>query len=96
MNAFNHTSGKYYSIDGANIYYEITGNKEGPVILLLHGGCGSMEDFTPVLPMLPDQYSVIGVDSRGHGKSTMGNAKLTYERIQKDVKGLYNTCRLKN
>ena len=88
MSAFDHTSGKYYNIEGADIYYEIKGSKTGPVILLLHGGCGSMEDFGPMMPMLDKKYCIIGVDSRGHGKSTMGNKKLTYERLQKDVEGV--------
>jgi pimeloyl-ACP methyl ester carboxylesterase len=88
MNVLDHISGKYHNTEDANIYYEITGNENGPVVLLLHGGFGTMEDFNAILPMLTDKYCVIGVDSRGHGKSTLGSKKLSYECLQKDIESL--------
>jgi pimeloyl-ACP methyl ester carboxylesterase len=88
MNAFNHAIGKFYNTGDANIYYEITGNREGPVILLLHGGFGTIEDFNSILSMLNEKYCVIGVDSRGHGKSSLGTQKLSYEIMQNDVQSL--------
>jgi pimeloyl-ACP methyl ester carboxylesterase len=87
MKVFDHTSGQYFTND-ARIYYEATGNPNGPVLLLLHGGFGTLADFNPVIPMLDEKYSVIGVDSRGHGKSILGSETLTYGRIQKDVEKL--------
>jgi len=96
MNIFNHQVGKYHQIDGADIYYEITGQSGAPIILLLHGGFGSMEDFNSVIPILTEKYNVIGVDSRGHGKSTTGGKKLTYERLQKDVESLLLKLDIKN
>ncbi|MDB5133906.1 MAG: putative hydrolase, alpha/beta fold family [Mucilaginibacter sp.] len=88
MNAFNHIIGKFYNTGDANIYYEITGNKEGPVILLLHGGFGTIEDFNPIMPVLNEKYCVIGIDSQGHGKSSLGTKKLSYEIMQKDIQSL--------
>ena len=54
-------------------------------MLLLHGGFGSIEDFNGLLPALSGDFRVIGIDSRGHGRSTLGSKTLTYEEIQKDV-----------
>ncbi len=71
--------------DGANIYYEVTGNENSPALLVLHGGFGNLEDFNIVLPELESEFKVIGVDSRGQGKSTLGKQALSYEQIQKDV-----------
>lgn len=85
MNNFNHMSGTSVDIDGIEIYYEITGNENAPVLLLLHGGFGNIEDFNVILPDLNKQFKIIGVDSRGHGKSTLSPEPLTYERLQKDV-----------
>ncbi len=89
MKLFDHISGTHFILkDGAKLYYEIIGQEGDPVILFLHGGFGSIEDFKPLLSMLNKRYRVIGVDSRSHGKSTSGSEELTYECIQKDIESL--------
>jgi len=85
MKGFDHDSGEYLDIDGAKIYYEIKGKEDGPALLLLHGGFGTMEDFNVILEELLLEYKIIGIDSRGQGRSTPGLHELTYERIQEDV-----------
>jgi pimeloyl-ACP methyl ester carboxylesterase len=85
MRRFEHRSGSYIEIDGAKIYYEETGNKSGHPLLPLHGGFGSIEDFNDIIPRLSQNFRVIGIDSRGQGKSTIGATVLTYERIEKDL-----------
>ena len=82
---FNHETGHSIEIEGAEIYYETIGNKEAPPLLLLHGGVGTIEDFNSLLPSLAAQFHVIGVDSRGHGRSTLGSSGLTYQRLERDV-----------
>ena len=88
MSTFSHTSGIHLSVGNANIYYEVTGNPEGPVLVFLHGGFCTMETFNGVLPAFAENYKIIGVDTRGHGKSTLGSEALTYERIEKDVEAV--------
>jgi pimeloyl-ACP methyl ester carboxylesterase len=85
MRTFDHSSGEYVDIDGARIYYEVTGNEDGPALLVLHGGFGNLEDLNSILPDLSKEFRVVGIDNRGQGKSTLGSKALTYERIQKDV-----------
>lgn len=85
MIKFNHNSGEYLNINDANIYYEITGSEDKPVLLFLHGGFGNIEDFNGIFQELDQEYRIIGIDSRGQGKSTLGSKKLTYEQIQQDV-----------
>ncbi|MFC1947932.1 alpha/beta fold hydrolase [Chloroflexota bacterium] len=52
-----------------NIYYEVEG--EGPPLLMLHGLTGSLEGYkeTGFVEALNDEYQVILMDARGHGKS---------------------------
>lgn len=84
--AFSHETGPSIHMDGANIYFEEAGNPHGPPLLLLHGGLGTIEDFNPLLPFgLADENRLIGVDSRGHGRSTLGDSQMTYERLEHDV-----------
>lgn len=85
MKKFDHNSGEYLNIGGAKIYYEVIGNKAGPALLFLHGGFGNIEDINNVLSELLEEFKVIGIDTRGHGKSTLGLQELTYELLQKDV-----------
>ena len=82
---FNHEAGHSIEIEGAEIYYETIGKKDAPPLLLLHGGVGTIEDFNSLAPSLAAQFHVIGIDSRGHGRSTLGSSGLTYQRLEQDV-----------
>ena len=90
MKRFDHNSGDHLDIDEARIYYELTGNENRPALLVLHGGFGNLENFSSILPGLDKEFNVIGIDSRGHGKSTLGVKALTYERIQEDIERVLN------
>lgn len=85
MDTFDHTAGEHLTVDGARIYFEVCGKTDGPPLLFLHGGFGNIEDFNGILPSVSGDFKIIGIDSRGHGKSTLGSEALTYERLQKDV-----------
>ena len=82
---FDHRSGESLLIDGAKIYFEVKGEKQDEPLLFLHGGFGTIEDFNGILPDLERKYRLIGIDSRGQGRSTLGPERLSYERMQKDV-----------
>lgn len=85
MASFDHQHGQHVEIDGARIYYECRGNPNGPALVLLHGGFGSIETFDAIAADLGRVYRLIGIDSRGHGRSTLGRLPLTYRRIECDV-----------
>jgi pimeloyl-ACP methyl ester carboxylesterase len=94
MKVFDHQSGKHVEIDGAKIYYEQTGHGNGHPLILLHGGLGNIEDFNSILPRLSQDFRVIGIDSRGHGKSTIGSTELSYERIERDLQQIIEHLQL--
>ena len=85
MRRFDHRSGTTLTIDGAAIYHEAIGDPAAPALLLLHGGLKDLEDFNAVLPRLEGSFRVVGIDSRGHGRSTAGSDALTYRRLEDDV-----------
>lgn len=88
MNTFNHNSGQYLAVNGAKIYYEEIGSRGKPVLLMLHGGFQSIESLNPIAAYLSDDFRIIGIDSRGHGKSTLGSEKMTYEQLQSDIEAV--------
>lgn len=94
MKGFNHESGNTLSIGGAVIYYEVLENPGKPILLLLHGGGGNIEDLNSMLPYLQDSFHIIGIDSRGHGRSSIGNSTLTYERLQQDVEAILTSLQI--
>lgn len=60
-------AGQYAEVNGLNLYFETQGT--GQPLILLHGGLGSGEMFTPILPMLAEHHQVIAVDLQGHGRT---------------------------
>lgn len=93
-NIFGHTSGRLVTIGDAEIYVEEIGNPDGPVLLMLHGGFGTIEDFNTITPDLSRHFRVIGIDSRGHGRSSLGSATLSYKLLTDDLKTVINTLDL--
>ncbi|QLF94669.1 alpha/beta fold hydrolase [Pseudomonas sp. ABC1] len=91
MAVFNHQDGRHIEVDGAQLYMEQQGNPDGPVLVFLHGGVGDIETFNAITPHLAGQYRLIGIDTRGHGKSTLGTAPLSYARIQRDVQAVLHS-----
>src|SRR5215469_17163922 len=60
-------TGRYAEVNGINLYYETHGS--GRPLVLLHGGLGAGEMFTPILPTLAERHQVITVDLQGHGRT---------------------------
>lgn len=85
---FNHQSGKNIDIHGAQIYVEEIGHKSAFPLVFLHGGFGSIQDFNPLLDKIEGNFRFIGIDTRGHGRSTLGNESLSYELLQNDVENI--------
>jgi pimeloyl-ACP methyl ester carboxylesterase len=61
--------------DGVRIVYDIAG--EGPPVLLLHGGTTDSTWCGELLPALKQNHTVITMDSRGHGRSTIDLRPIT-------------------
>ncbi|MCC8379181.1 alpha/beta fold hydrolase [Xenorhabdus sp. PB30.3] len=95
MAKFNHQSGQTVAIDGAEIYYETIGNSNNYPVVLLHGGMCNLTSFNPLAEYLDDYY-LVAIDSRGHGKSTLGDVPLSYERLQSDVKAIIRGLDIKH
>ena len=50
-------------------HYDLTGNKNYPLILLLHGFTCDSQDFNSVISLLSQSYCCLAVDLPGHGKT---------------------------
>lgn len=64
--------------DGFVIHYEERGNPDAPPVVLLHGFTSDLRSWHPQLSVLGDDYRVIAMDLRGHGKTTAPDAPGDY------------------
>lgn len=52
------------------LHHQLSGNRNKPVILFLHGFMGSGEDWQKVTAGLKDEFACLTVDLPGHGRTT--------------------------
>lgn len=66
MNTFNHKNGYYLTVGEAQMYVEETGAPDGYPVIFLHGGLGSICDYSPFVEKIDTRFRCIGIDTRGH------------------------------
>lgn len=69
--------------DGTSIYYRVTG--AGPVVVLGHSFLCSGEMWSPQIPALSRQYTIVNIDFRGHGRSGAIERRFDLYDLVKDV-----------
>ena len=82
----NPKAGKYVSINGIKMYYEVYG--QGKPLLLIHGNGSSIRAYRYQIPYFSQHYKVIAVDSRAQGKSVDSSSTLNYETMADDFDAL--------
>jgi 3-oxoadipate enol-lactonase len=71
--------------NGIEINYEISGNQNGPVVVLSHSLGSSLLMWEPQMPTLRAAYKVLRYDTRGHGKSEATAGAYTLEHLGDDA-----------
>jgi pimeloyl-ACP methyl ester carboxylesterase len=76
--------GHFFDVGDTKLYYEVYGS--GRPLLLLHGGVyGYIGEYRQFIPRLAEDFQVICMATRGHGKSGMGEAPFTYTQRAGDA-----------
>ena len=78
--------GRYASVNGLNLYYEIHG--KGQPLILLHGGLGTIAMFEQALPRLAETRQVIGVELQAHGHTADIERPMSFEAMADDIAAL--------
>lgn len=84
--------GQMAEINGVQIYYEVHGS--GPILILLHGGLGNAGYWYNQIPVLAKDYTVVAMDSRGHGRSTFDDVQISYSVMAADVLALMDLLKI--
>ncbi len=83
----------YVFSHGTRLHYYRTGG-EKPALVLVHGITDDGLCWTPVVEVLADQYDVIMVDMRGHGKSEAPEDGYTYGNMVSELAGFCQALNL--
>ena len=87
----NDAAGRYASAGDARIYYETYGDSDADVAVVLHGGgVGCTYEMGRFIDELTPAYRVVAPSTRGHGRSEIGTAPITYEQKANDVMAAVN------
>jgi pimeloyl-ACP methyl ester carboxylesterase len=87
MSTSTHPPGKYASVNGLDMYYEVHGT--GRPLLLLPGGLCTIDVcYGKVIPGLATTRQVIAVDLQAHGRTTDIDRPLGYEAFADDAAAL--------
>lgn len=79
--------------NGARVWFCAFG--EGPPVVLLHGGLGHSGNWGYQVPALTARgWTVIAVDTRGHGRSTRDGRAFSYQLLADDVRAVLDTLGL--
>ena len=76
----------YAAMNGVNYYYAVYGT--GEPLLLLHGGMFHTEMFGLTLTKLAQKRQVIGVDLQGHGRTALGDRRISLIDMGNDMAGV--------
>ena len=69
-------------VDDIDIYYKSYG--KGEPVLMLHGGFAYVETWLGQVPAMAEGYRLILPDSRGHGRTSLGERPITYRQLAED------------
>lgn len=76
--------GKFASINGLRMYYEVHG--EGYPLVLIHGGGSTIgTTFSKVIPVLAKTHKIIAVEMQAHGHTKDIDRPMTFEQDADDI-----------
>ncbi|OLD11780.1 MAG: hypothetical protein AUI93_04025 [Crenarchaeota archaeon 13_1_40CM_3_52_10] len=74
-------TGRYLRIRNSRVYYETSGT--GEPVLLLHGGLGSVEDFSPQTSALAKHFRVVAFERPGHGHTADTDEPFSFDTMSR-------------
>ena len=75
--------GKYVSINGMKMYYEVSG--KGDPLIVLHGAYMNIPSMGKIIPRLSENHKVYALEFQGHGRTSDIDRPVTYPNFADDV-----------
>ena len=70
---------------GVTLHYIEVGDKQNPPLIFLHGILAFTESYSEFIERLAEKYFVVGIDMRGHGRSSIGTEPYSHKLVADDV-----------
>jgi 3-oxoadipate enol-lactonase len=80
--------------NGINIYYELSGKKNAPVVVLGHSLACSQVMWWPQLELLETHFQVLRYDTRGHGQTDAPPGAYALDQLVADAMGMLDALKL--
>lgn len=71
--------------NGANMHYRDEGDKTKPVLVMIHGGFGSLHNWEGWIPELKNDFRLISMDLLGHGLTGKYPANIYDRQTERDA-----------
>tara|TARA_B110000467_G_C18317308_1_gene482483 strand:- start:1027 stop:1920 length:894 start_codon:yes stop_codon:yes gene_type:complete len=82
-------------INDIQMSYYTLGDKDKYPLVFLHGALVFTDYYNDLIENLSKEYYIIGVDIRGHGRTTLGTNSFSFNQISKDIIELTNQLEIK-
>ena len=80
--------------NGIQMNYELSGEKDGSVVMLSHSLGSSLKMWHPQRKILESHFKVLPYDTRGHGRTDIPTSPYTLEMMGEDVIGLLDALEI--
>lgn len=81
------------NVNGVHLWYAEYGS--GKTIIMLHGGLANSNYWSNQVDLLKNNYRVVLIDSRGHGRSNnLDNMSYSYKRMAEDVIAIMDALKI--
>ena len=70
---------------GVTLHFIEVGDKQNPPLIFLHGILAFTQSYSEFIERLAEKYFVVGIDMRGHGRSTIGTEPYSHKLVADDV-----------
>lgn len=84
----------FIAANGIKMNYELSGEKEAPVVMLSHSLASSLKMWEPQMEALRSHFRVLRYDTRGHGQTEATQAPYTLELLGEDAIGLLDALNI--
>ena len=82
-------------INDIEMTYYTLGDKDKYPLVFLHGALVFTDYYKDIIENLSREFYIIGVDIRGHGRTTIGTNSFSFKQISKDIIDLTNQLEIK-
>lgn len=86
----------FIKANGIQMNYELSGKKDGPIVMLSHALGSSLLMWNPQRKVLEPRFQVLRYDVRGHGKSEAPPGAYTLDLLAEDAVALLDALAIDN